>query len=629
MKKSVVLITVMVLMMQCLLGVESYADYYYDINAYDITIVVNRDNTYEIVETIEVQFYEPRHGIYRKIPLDYNGRNNKIRDIKVYNPVNNEPYHTEISKENNYLTIQVGHEDVLVDNTMTYVIAYTYDGGIDFDKSMDEFYFNLIGTEWDAQIDKVTFNISMPKDFNEQYVSFTSGYRGSVDHDKVDYSVANNVIIGSVKEPLQSFEALTMALPLEEGYYDEVEANVNMLLFYVMFGIIATCLLFVVAYASRLKRENRLVPIVTFNPPDDLNPPEVAYIYKKENLQLSNVATLILKWASQGCLKIDETERHGLKKGYMTLTKLKELPVKKSSYERQLFKTMFNKGDGTIVTTDELAFKFYRNLTTVVNRVKKKFSGDKEILINKYQVWTKIYAILYLLISTLAIAYITSVYLRTNFMVNYLMALLGGILLLVIYGIVTYFSHNKVSISSKLFVGIFCISFGLPMLGIILASIGPVISLLKWNGTLDLTIFLLYIVCQGITLLTIWTIKVYSDFGREKIGQIEGFRTFIKTAKIDQLEMLYKENPAYFYEILPYAMVLELTDVWDKYVTKMAVMPPTWYTSTSAFNSHAFTSSMDRTFRSASTQPSSSSSSFSSSGGSSGGGGGGGGGGSW
>ena len=626
MKKTLVAMTVFVLVIQMFLITEVHGDVYYDINSYDIAIVVNNDNTYDIVETIEVQFHQPQHGIFREIPLEYNGRNNKVRDLKVYNPLSNEAYTTEISKENQTLNIRIGDADIYVQNLVTYAISYTYDGGIDFDNDMDEFYFNLIGPEWDCQIDQVTFEIRMPKSFDEGRLSLTSGYMGSVDSSKIEYSVANNSITGYVKEPLQSYEALTIALPLEEGYYDGVETHVNMILFYGLFAVVAAFFIGLLGYSLKLKRRNRIVPVVTFNPPDNLNPPEVAYIFKKESLSLNDVPSLILQWASKGYLKIDEVERRGFRKGYMTFTKLKKHSGEPGNYELKLFETMFNKGDGTVVTTEELAYTFYSNLNTAVSRIKQKFSGDQEILVNKYQLWTKLYAILYLAITALGIGYITTVFLRNSFAVNYLIGLLSGLVVLVAAAVINYLKTNKPSLGTLFFVGIFSISFGIPMLIAVLANFAPVITLMQWNGPIDLTVFLLYLLLQGLTIITLMGIKVYTSYGLEISGQIEGFREFIRTAKKDQLEMLYNENPDYFYDILPYAMVMELTDVWDKHVNKMAVMPPNWYSSTSAFNSHAFTSSLNRSFASASSQPSSSSSS---SGGSSGGGGGGGGGGSW
>ena len=48
----------------------------YVINSYDIDIVVNENNTLDITETIRAYFYVPKHGIFRKIPI-----NNEVKRL--------------------------------------------------------------------------------------------------------------------------------------------------------------------------------------------------------------------------------------------------------------------------------------------------------------------------------------------------------------------------------------------------------------------------------------------------------------------------------------------------------------------------------------------------------------------
>ena len=71
----------------------------------------------------------------------------------------------------------------------TYVIKYNYNIGKDKLKNEDELYFNLIGNEWDAEIENVTFNIKMPKPFNEENLGFSSGYEGSTNNANVEYDI--------------------------------------------------------------------------------------------------------------------------------------------------------------------------------------------------------------------------------------------------------------------------------------------------------------------------------------------------------------------------------------------------------------------------------------------------------
>ena len=52
--------------------------------------------------------------------------------------------------------------------------------------------------------------------------------------------------------------------------------------------------------------------------------------------------------------------------------------------------------------------------------------------------------------------------------------------------------------------------------------------------------------------------------GEQILGKILGFKMFIKTAEKRQIESLVEEDPKYFYKILPYAYVLNVTNKWIK-----------------------------------------------------------------
>ena len=55
-------------------SLSEYSSKDFVIDSYDVNIVVNEDNSLDIIETIGVYFNEYKHGIYRNIPLK-----NKIR----------------------------------------------------------------------------------------------------------------------------------------------------------------------------------------------------------------------------------------------------------------------------------------------------------------------------------------------------------------------------------------------------------------------------------------------------------------------------------------------------------------------------------------------------------------------
>ena len=125
-----------------------------------------------------------------------------------------------------------------------------------------------------------------------------------------------------------------------------------------------------------------------------------------------------------------------------------------------------------------------------------------------------------------------------------------------------------------------------------------------------------------------------TKYGTEMLEKLSGFKNFLKTVEKDKLESLVMDNPNYFYDILPFTYVFNISDKWIKKFESISLQAPSWYDSPDAFNISSFEAFMNSAMTSAqsamSSSPSSSSSDGGSSGGgSSGGGSGGGGGGSW
>ena len=126
-----------------------------------------------------------------------------------------------------------------------------------------------------------------------------------------------------------------------------------------------------------------------------------------------------------------------------------------------------------------------------------------------------------------------------------------------------------------------------------------------------------------------------TQLGQEWLTQILGLKEFIDSAEKNRILTLINNDPEYFYHILPYAMVLGVTDKWAKKFEDILTSDPDWYQSGSnrPFSTAYFVSQINSSTqdvgRTLSSSPSSSGSGGSSGGGSSGGGSGGGGGGGW
>ena len=209
-----------------------YSSYDYVIDKYDINIIVNENNTFDITETITTYFNVSKHGIFRTIPLKntitrLDGTTSTNRTQVTNVSVDNE-YTT--SRENGNYKLKIGSASRTLTGEQKYVIKYTYNLGKDPGKDYDELYYNIIGNEWDTVIGNVTFSITMPKEFDSSKLGFSSGTTGFTDNSKVKYNVSGNKITGSYNGILGAGEALTVRCELPEGYFWADFQTVNILI---------------------------------------------------------------------------------------------------------------------------------------------------------------------------------------------------------------------------------------------------------------------------------------------------------------------------------------------------------------------------------------------------------------
>ena len=89
------------------------------------------------------------------------------------------------------------------------------------------------------------------------------------------------------------------------------------------------------------------------------------------------------------------------------------------------------------------------------------------------------------------------------------------------------------------------------------------------------------LICMFFSVVSIARTDEYTEL----LGRVLGFRDFIKTAELDQLNSLVEEDPQYFYHIMPYAYVFGLSNKWIKNFEDLPVVAPEWYRGTRSFDS--------------------------------------------
>ena len=589
----------------------------YTIKAYDVKMVVNEDNTFDITETIITDFTQSKHGIYRKIPTKntvnrVDGTSSKNR-AKITNIKVNEKFST--TTENGYKVIKIGDANKTLTGEHTYVISYTYDIGKDKLKDADELYYNLIGTEWDTTINYLTFTIQMPKKFDKEKLGFSAGTYGSTNSSSVEYIVDDNRIEGFYTGFLRQGEGLTVRLTLPEGYFVRGSGNADG---YVI-GVIIVSIIFVVISAILWKiygRDNKVVETVEFYPPEGMNSAELSFLYNG-NVDDKGIISLLIYLANKGYLKIEDLGTKSFSYGNnFRITKLKEYAGNNEN-ERIFFNGLFKRKNS--VTNEDLYDRFYTTIDKIKRRINSKENKKKifEPSSTKNIVWLVLMCIVIFILITVKPV------IEYGDPESMIFALLFP-------GIGFGFALGMILGKTKVFEKVFGLFWGIFFGGVPWAlMVLPILI----DEPKYFALYAIGLICVAIIIFFIKIMPKRTPYGNEVLGKIKGFKRFLEVAEKEQLEELVSQNPQYFYYILPYTYALGVSDKWVKQFETIAIQEPNWYYSQTGFSVSSFGTFMSSTMKSAqntmTSSPSSSGGGGSSGGGFSGGGSGGGGGGSW
>ncbi len=601
-----------------------YKNYSYYFTKYDVTIDVDENRVFYITEKINAYFNKPKHGIIRDIPIKatlYRDDNTKSFMRAKIKDINVNAQHT-ITGRSNYKSIKIGDPNTTITGPKTYIINYTYDMGNDPLKDVDEFYFNIIGTEFDTAIANATFTINMPKDFDAENLGFSTGKAGNVGYSNLEYEVNGRTITGHTTAALNPFEGITVRLTVPEDYFIE-EVNP----FDFIYRIIPLCCILVGLFIWIIwGKDSKYVAPISFYPPNNYNSAELGMLYKGRAGN-EEVISLLIYMANKGYWDIENIEQNALflKNNTFKIIFKKENYEGNNSIERTFFKGLYklaayDEKTGTkYVNEGHLVNRFYITSNKIIKDLNSKTNIDR--IFEKKKIVP--YAILILSMAMcFFIGFIIPTYEYNNDLTVAILTNLFPAIAVIVF--TSLFKPKGGTLITNVFAIVWSLGFGgIPFL---IGVLPPIIVMGR------LSISLTCIAAFIILMVILRYMPKRTELGTKLLGEIEGFKTFLKTAEKSRLETLVYDDPDYFYNILPYTYVLDVSDKWIEQFEDIVFDAPKWYHGAGTFSAVALSGFMTNTLFSASSSmtssPSSSSGGSGSSGGSSSGGGGGGGGGS-
>lgn len=545
----------------------------------DLTVRPDADLVVE--ERIDVDFLEPRHGIYRTIPVNYTdplGYSYSL-GLRVLDLTDGEgrAHKFVVQHAGRYIKVRIGDPHRTVEGRVRYVLRYRVRDALGHFAQHDEIYWNVTGNEWNAAIERASATVHLPAPLPPDSLQAEAfvGRFGSRERNTTISMPQPGTIAFVANRSFESLEGLTIAVAWPRGHVAAPGAARRTMRFLADNWVLLAPVAVFAGLWLRYRRRGVDLPapasvMVRYEPPPGVTPGEIGTLVD-ERVDLRDITATLVNLAVRGHLVIRVERREIL----LGLTHRDETIFERARkdftgllpHEVALLTGLFSSGD--VVEASDLKERFYKHLpgirTSLYNRLVKtgQFTSHPGSV-------------------------------RTRYV---LLGIAAGIVVFVV-GL----------LSVKFRGGIFPHAIAAPLVSAgasaaVFFAFAPAMPRRTASGAR----------------LRAWA---------------RGFEEFIDRVESEKLERDRARNV--FESLLPYAMALGVAARWARRFEGLYDQPPAWFLggspgamfSTTAFH-QTLTSAMDRAGSTMTAAPRSSGSSGVGGGGSSGGGGGGGGGGSW
>ncbi|MDQ3093715.1 MAG: DUF2207 domain-containing protein [bacterium] len=212
------------------------------ISSFEADYYLSRDSSktsmLRVEERIVAEFpnFDQNRGIERAIPKKYQDNSVSLK-IESVTDVNGQAINYTTRAENDNEILRIGDADKYVRGQQVYNIKYTIKNVISF-QELDEFYWDVNGTDWRVPFDSVVSRIHIPAEIvtakieNEQ--CFTGFSSSSAQDCEISTEPEADGLVTTVKSlsPLSAGENLTNVIGFTKGTFElgpEIQAEKNRL----------------------------------------------------------------------------------------------------------------------------------------------------------------------------------------------------------------------------------------------------------------------------------------------------------------------------------------------------------------------------------------------------------------
>ena len=505
------------------------------IESFHADIMVFRDGTLEVTETIRTRFTGQWNGIFRFLPIEYRtpqGFNYTLRvTLQSITDENGRELEYRVSRERHNRKFRIRIPGAR-DATRTVIIKYQVANGLRYFEEYDELYWNVTGDESGFPIEASSARVTLPPDVTGiRAVAFTGGFGSSEQAAEI---VTDSFSAGiRATRSLNLREGLTVAVAWDKGFVAEPTLLQKIGFFFFsnwpfffpvgVFGI----MYWLWHTRGRDPRQRSIVP--RYEPPDGMSPAEIGTLIDNSP-DMRDITAIIVDMAVRGFLEIEEKEESkwlGLSSGteyVFHLKKQREEWNNLKGHERELLIELFDAGGRSVIEMSELENSFYTALPGIKDDIFQRLMDRKYYDHRPDKVLRS--------------------YLVAGALIGFFSVWGGGFL------------------SSF---------FGVSMLTFVIAGIA--------SG----------VIIAGFGLI----MPARTMAGARALENVKGLEEFLTRVESDRFKRMTK-TPEMFEKLLPYAMALGVEGKWAAAFASIYKEPPNWYRSYRygpglGFHMHGFT----------------------------------------
>ena len=529
---------------------------------YTVDAQVREDRTITFKEEISFTMHETKNSFYRALPVEGD------RFLSITAEGVDNPYFSFDVQDNpevdGFIDINC-YGGLFRGETLTYRFTYTME--CDFSNTEKGMIIDFVGGGWPFALNNVDVSISFPAALAEYKIYSSAFGSSSNDYARVIEETDTRLRLHADELPLSSsgygryaapitvqFDLVDGGLLPSEGLdFTRPTLWIGIVCGFVMLALAAAMFFF-------SARKPILSTVVGFTAPEGKDPMSVGYLLDGM-IDNEDITSMIYYFASKGYLHIAQED------GEVVLIRKCEfcLPDNESEHAKVLFEGLFKRGR-TRTTVSDLKEEYYEDADkarVLVGTGKKTEMYQKSSVVRFVGCALLAMGLFFLVPALIGLLYIGGGY----------VSFYGGLMMLFPVGIgsVLMFMLENYRYKWKKMKGLSWVIIAVAML------IGGLLYGSAYSHVMTGLESFLTVLFGCVILLLNSRMLVRTEEHTETLGRILGFKEFILVTKKDRLEEMLEQNPELFYDILPYAQVLGVSDVWEEKFRAITVRPPSWY----------------------------------------------------